>query len=197
MADVEAATGLERRDQGDLAEVESGAPKPDEPDAVDRLDPGAQRFVEGMGLYYERLGVPRIGGRILGLLMIAERPLTLDDMARALKVSRASISTNARMNVAVGMVEHVSLAGDRRDYYVFSPNAWTRRLEVALPFYDILRQLSEQGMKALDPDNTMGRDRLRMAIEFCDFGRRESEEMIARWKRRIAGKPDGAHHREG
>jgi predicted transcriptional regulator len=146
------------------------------------LGHGVVQFIEGMGLYFERLGVPRIGGRILGLLMLAERPLTLDDMARLLKVSRASVSTNARMSVAVGMVEHVSLPGDRRDYYVFSPNAWTRRIEAALPLLDLMRRLAEQGLAAVDPENSIGRDRLQMAIDFCAFYHREAESIIARWE---------------
>jgi predicted transcriptional regulator len=185
MADSEAIAGNELTAEASEDGSANGASGLDE---LDELGPGAQQFVEGMGLYFERLGVPRIGGRILGLLMLAERPLTLDDMARALKVSRASVSTNARMSVAVGMVEHVSLRGDRRDYYAFSPDAWTRRIEVVLPLLDLLRRLAEQGLPALDPENTTGRDRLLMAIEFCDFYRHETEASVARWKEHVAGR---------
>jgi hypothetical protein len=177
----------------DWSEVSGRAPAGDgsgELDEITKLGPGAQQFVEGMGLYFERLAIPRIGGRILGLLMLAERPLTLDDMARALRVSRASVSTNARLSVAVGMVEHISLPGDRRDYYVFSRNAWTRRIEVALPVLDLMRRLAEEGLAALDPVHATGRARLQMALDFCDFYRRETEETIARWKEHLAGRED-------
>lgn len=201
MADPEATTSAEPIERASVDD--EGAPPGDEANldtlsgGSDGLDPGAARFVEGMGLYYERLGVPRIGGRILGLLMIAERPLTLDDMARALKVSRASISTNARMNVAVGMVEHVSLPGDRRDYYTFSPGAWTRRIETAVPLLEVMRRLAEQGLDAIDPENVTGRERLSTAIEFCDFYKRESEASLARWKERIADSASAPPRREG
>src|SRR5439155_617535 len=86
-------------------------------DGEGALSASALEFIEAVGLFFERLGIARIGGRILGLLMLAERPLTLDEMAGLLLVSRASISTNARMSVAAGLVEHVSWPGDRRDYY--------------------------------------------------------------------------------
>lgn len=150
------------------------------------LDPGAQQFVEGMGLYFERFGIPRIGGRILGLLMMADHPLTLDDMKDALGVSRASISTNARMSVAAGAVQHVSLPGRRHDYYVFSADAWERRLQVSIPGIQWLRDLAEQGLAALAPENSAGRARLTELIEFCDFYQTEMEEMIARWRARRA-----------
>jgi hypothetical protein len=173
----------ERVDEGDNPAPASSAREPG--DSVE-LEPGTEQFIEGMGLYFERLAIPRIGGRILGLLMLADRPLTLDEMARVLRVSRASVSTNARLSVAVGMVEHVSLPGDRRDYYAFSPNAWTRRIEVALPLLDLMRGLAEQGLAGLDPANSTGRDRLQMAIEFCDFYRGETEATIAHWREYLA-----------
>jgi hypothetical protein len=139
-----------------------------------------------MGLYYERLGVPRIGGRILGLLIMARRPLTLDDMAALLRVSRASISTNARMNVAVGMVRHVSLPGDRRDYYAFSPNAWEERLAVGRPTAIELRDIAAEGLSALSLANHEGRARLSETVEFSEFLIVETDGMIARWREHLA-----------
>lgn len=161
-------------------------------DELGELGAGARQFIEGMGIYLESLGIRRIGGRILGLLMMAERPLTLDDMARALKVSRASISTNARMSVAVGMVDHVILPGDQRDYDAFSADAWTRRMQVALPQLDMLHQLAERGPTAFDNSNTPGRERLRAALAFCDFYRRETEASITRWQAHISARQTGA-----
>lgn len=156
-----------------------------DPDGPGQLEPGVVRFIERMGIYYERLGVPRIGGRILGLLIMARRPLTLDDMASLLHVSRASISTNARMNVAVGMVRHVSLPGDRRDYYIFSPNAWEERLAVGLPAAVLLREIAEQGLAALPPSNAEGRARLTETVEFSDFLIEETNGMIGRWREHL------------
>ena len=164
-------------------------PDPDRRDSRIELAPGVVRFIERMGLYYEHLGVPRIGGRILGLLMMARRPLTLDDMAHLLRVSRASISTNARMNVAVGMVRHVSLPGDRRDYYEFRPDAWEGRLAVGKPSTIELRDIVTEGLSALSPANSEGSARLAEALEFCDFLLEEIDGTVDRWRGHLA------HHR--
>lgn len=150
------------------------------------LNPGVVRFIERMGIYYERLGVSRIGGRILGLLMMARRPLTLDDMASLLHVSRASVSTNARMNVATGMVRHVSLPGDRRDYYVFSPNAWEERIAIGKPSTIELRDIVQEGLSALTPTNREGRTRLTETLAFCDVVEEATDEMMARWREHLA-----------
>ena len=76
-------------------------------DQPHRLSPGMQQFIERMGIYFEHLELPRITGRILGLLMVADRPLSLDNMAAALQVSRASASTNIRMAIHFGAAELV------------------------------------------------------------------------------------------
>ena len=64
---------------------------PSHRDKTLNLSPELIRFIEGMGMYFENQGIPRIGGRILGLLMVAHEPLSADAIARILKVSRASI----------------------------------------------------------------------------------------------------------
>ncbi len=42
------------------------------------LTPEDHRFIEALGLHFEKqAGFPRIGGRMLGLLMLAPKPLAL------------------------------------------------------------------------------------------------------------------------
>src|SRR5437660_10909350 len=88
------------------------------------LSPEVQRFIEAIGGYFTQYGLPRVAGRLLGLVMVVDRPLTLDDMAAALGVSRASISTNIRLIESVGFVERVTVPKDRRDYYRCSDDPW-------------------------------------------------------------------------
>ena len=56
------------------------------------LKPEAQQFIERTGVEIERLGMSRTFGRLFGLLMVADRPLSLDDLAEQLHVSKASVS---------------------------------------------------------------------------------------------------------
>jgi DNA-binding transcriptional regulator GbsR (MarR family) len=72
---------------------------------------GADNFIEG-SLFFEGPGVSRIGGRIIGLPMISDRPRSLENVAELLDVSRASVSTNARSLVATGLVQQVSMRGE-------------------------------------------------------------------------------------
>ena len=78
-----------------------------------------QQFIERVGLYFEQYQLSRIGGRLLGLLLLSDRPLGVEEMATTLGVSRASVSTNIRTSADLGLTERVGLPGDRRDYYRF------------------------------------------------------------------------------
>lgn len=150
---------------------------------------GAEAFIEGVGRYFEELGVPRIGGRILGLLMVAERPLTLDEIARTLQISRASVSTNARLVIAANLVERTGRTGDRRDYYVFGRRAWAGALEADINVMRTLERLTEEGAASLDPANAIGHARLREAAAFARFCAAELGGMAERWRQQSESRP--------
>ena len=58
------------------------------------------RFIEMMGRHFEEEGVPRIAGRLFGLLMLVERETSLDELAEGLRVSKGSVSAGTRRNFA-------------------------------------------------------------------------------------------------
>lgn len=81
------------------------------------LDPADEEFVERVGRFFEGDGAARTSGRMLGLLLLATREMSIDEIADRLRVSRASVSTNARRMETLGVVQRVSHMGDRRDFY--------------------------------------------------------------------------------
>ena len=89
-------------------------------------------FVERAGCLCERDGLPRIAGRILGLLLVSPEPLALDTIAERLGVSRASVSTDARRLVEQGILERIGRPGDRKDYYQMAADSHVRSLEQRL-----------------------------------------------------------------
>lgn len=144
-----------------------------------------ERFIESMGLFFERQGVPRIGGRILGLLLLAETPLALGELAKLLRVSPASISTNIRQLQASGLVDPASIPGDRRHYFIFNSAGWDHRLELAISAMDALGQMCQD---ALAMPGLRNRHKLRETVEFCDFYREELGGAAARWRARFTRK---------
>jgi DNA-binding transcriptional regulator GbsR (MarR family) len=147
------------------------------------MDEATARFVEAMGLFFEDAGVTRIGGRLLGLLLLADRPLSLDEIARTLGVSRASVSTNGRFLLAADMIERASLPGDRRNYYRFSARGWEASLQTGITRMQRLRRLAAETLATLDRANTTGRARLQETVDFGDFIAEGMADLTERWRR--------------
>jgi hypothetical protein len=133
-----------------------------------KLSSELSRFTEGMGVYFQNQGIPRIGGRVLGLLMIAHEPLSAEEIGSILKVSRGSISTNFRLLIASGMVEKVTFHGDRTTYFKFSESALEQRMAVGINGAIAFKKLMQQGLVALPPGN-IARGHLERSIEWSDL----------------------------
>ncbi|WP_224245707.1 GbsR/MarR family transcriptional regulator [Hyalangium gracile] len=144
-----------------------------------------QRFIEALGLHFEnRAGFPRIGGRMLGLLMLAPKPLALGSIAELLKVSPASVSTNIRHFHEKGLVEEIGLPGDRRHYYIFSDSAWEHRFEDANKGITEFLQIMRSRLDYLGREESACKQRLLSAIEFFDFFLGMLTSARERWRTR-------------
>lgn len=89
---------------------------------LDKPTDVTSEFVEAVGLRFQEQQMPRIAGRIFGLLMLEGGPLSFAELAETLQVSRGSISTNARMLAEIGLIERVAKPGDRQDHYRIIPD---------------------------------------------------------------------------
>ena len=83
----------------------------------DSLPNSRREFVETTGRLCQMLGLPRSTGQIYGLLYLSPKPLSLDDIAELLSISKASASTGTRQLAAWQAVKEVWVPGDRRDHY--------------------------------------------------------------------------------
>ena len=152
-------------------------------DKFKKLDPELVRFMESMGMYFESYGIPRIGGRILGLLLIAHEPLSADRIASILKVSRASISTNFRVLLTSGLAEKVTFPGDRTTYFVFPESGLEKTLLVEIQGINALKRLVQQGLNALPSDDS-ARDRMQEMVDWTDFLMKLYQKALLDWQQR-------------
>jgi len=73
-----------------------------------------QVFIERMGAALEAQGLPRLAGQVLALLMLADSPLTLEEIAAELRISSGSASANTRLLESLDLVERFAPRGERR-----------------------------------------------------------------------------------
>lgn len=128
----------------------------------------AEQYVERMGLLWQAQGLPRTAGRIVGLLALQGNPLSIEDIAGALRVTRGSISTDARRLERLGLVQRRSRPGDRRDFYVIAPDMPARVVALKLSELERFESVLEAA-RALPDTPEAVRERL---TGFADFHRR-------------------------
>ena len=130
------------------------------------MDQATIDFIESMGRQFEEDGVPRIAGRLFGLLMVQDEPCSLDDVAEQLQVSKGSASSNARLLEQLGIAQRVTRAGDRRDYYQISPDFGERTLERALQGINSMMRRLRKGEQSVAGRSQVVRDRFAGTLAF-------------------------------
>lgn len=145
------------------------------------MDRVQRSFVDRMGLATESDGLSPIAGRLFALLVLAEEPQSLDELAAALDVSKASVSTDARRLLERGIAERVTRAGDRRDYYELAPDFFARIVQSRVNRWRRIQALADEVRShATDlPDNV--RDRIDSIDEVQNFVIERLEQALADW----------------
>jgi len=88
-------------------------------------------FAEGMGAACASSGVlSQLQGRIFGALFLAEEPLSLDEIAEALQISKSNVSINIRNLVEWHLVRRVTVRNSRRDHYEAASDFWRVMQEI-------------------------------------------------------------------
>lgn len=104
-------------------------------------------FIEDIGLFFEQMGMPRMAGRILGVLLISDPPAqSITDLSDKLQASKSSVSIMARLLSENGLIERVASPIPRRDYYRFKPGGWIRYMRQWLGLMSALHEITERGM---------------------------------------------------
>lgn len=76
-----------------------------------------QQFVEAAGHATQTFGFGRIIGQIYAHAYFTPQPLSLDDLARDLGISKGSASMAVRQLETWGALRKLWVKGDRKDYY--------------------------------------------------------------------------------
>lgn len=141
-------------------------------------------FIEEIGLAMESQGMPRMAGRILGALLMADPPeQSAEQLANVLQASRGSISTMTRLLEAPGLIERVSKPGDRKVYYRNRPDAWFQATRDQVTSITAMKRLAEKGLRLLEGANPEVRLGVEEMHEFLAFWEREMPAVLDHWYR--------------
>ena len=148
-----------------------------------------RHFIEDIGLFFEEMGLPRMGGRILGVLLIADPPAqSINDLCDILDASKGAVSINARLLVESGLIERVASPVPRRDYFRFKPGGWLLFMQQRMKVMAELHRITERGLELIRDDAPELRERLMEAHDMFAFIEEEMPGLLQRWEKSRPGK---------
>lgn len=143
------------------------------------LSRSKQKFIENIGMFFETQRLPRLAGRMVGLLLISNPPeQTTNDIGETLGMSKGSVSTMTRLLMQMGMIEKVSPFGSKRDYYRIHPRVSERMLQARQGEFEQLLSLVEQGLEILDAEDESSRQRLVELSTMCKIVVAEVPKLV-------------------
>lgn len=122
------------------------------PDSATRSE-----FIEKIGLITQGEGLPRIAGRLFGMLIFDGNAVSFSDLANGLDVSRGSVSSGIRLLEERGLVRRVSKPGDRQDFFELAPDPYISMLEGFQKRTQTAIEEIARTIEALPPDSAATR----------------------------------------
>jgi len=152
-----------------------------------RRDPLSD-VVEQTGVWFSSLGVPRAAGQMFGYLLACDPDeQSAAEIAERTGMSRASVSSSARLLQSMNAVEERHRIGDRKTYYRMRRDWWIEMATAKISGFEQLADLARRTRAAGGLTRTDGLDEL---IEFSEFWATEIPKLAERWYRRRDGKEE-------
>ena len=141
-------------------------------------------FIEDIALFFERMGMPRMAGRILGVLLIADPPAqSITEIGEKLKASKSSVSIMARLLVENGLIERVASPIPRRDYYRFKEGGWVLYMRQWMALLHELHKITERGLALIDDKPAELKERLEEAHDLFSLVEERFPALLERLER--------------
>jgi DNA-binding transcriptional regulator GbsR (MarR family) len=151
-----------------------------------------EAYIEEVARYFEEAGWPRIAGRLLGTLMVADpREQSAVELAHRLRASRGSISSMGRLLIATDLVERWTRPGDRREYLRLRDDAWLQVMSAKTRWITELRQIGQRGLDLFAETDGPARESLQGLVQLMEFFEREWPPLMKRWLAEQARKGTG------
>lgn len=146
------------------------------------MDKDKSTYIEETGLLLEKLGMTRMAGRIFGYLIVSdEEQASFDQIRKALQASKGSISGTMKQLLQIGMVEAVSLPGDRKTYYRLSKMKIEDILRSRMSQFNAFADILAKG-EALKSEKDEISDWLIEASTFYRWVGGQIDEIITKWE---------------
>jgi DNA-binding transcriptional regulator GbsR (MarR family) len=145
-------------------------------------------FTEEVGLLLEKRGLPRMAGRILGWLLIAEPAYqSPSEIAEVLMASKGSVSTTVRLLTQIGLIERYIVPGERHDHFSLREEALQKTIQHGPEEeFRMFHQLAEHGLDLIRNETSLRRQWLEHMRDISTFLEKEFPALMERYEKERA-----------
>ncbi len=148
-----------------------------------------QRFAEEMGQIFDRWSLPRMAGRVWGILLVSDEPaLSAQDLVTRLHASAGSISAATRYLLDHRLIERVRLPGERRDFFRFDPSATYAMFQQRIDATAAMHRVFEVAEPRF-ADRTVAQERLSQLHDFYEWMEMQLRALMKEWRQQHAATP--------
>ncbi len=148
--------------------------------------PIKNEFIQDYGEAYVTFGLPRLMGRIVGLLLCKGEPISLDQIAEELGMSKGPVSQIMRRLRDHNLIQRVWVHGDRKDYYEALPDIFGTAFRNHMKHMHsnlLLAEKYKRKIKQLKPDNAGAfKNRIEEMERFYTLMMRHYESFLKEWE---------------
>lgn len=112
----------------------------------------------------------------------------MDDLVEGLQVSKSSVSTATRTLIQMGLIQRISLPGERRDYYRVTDGVWENAFRDRFGQVAEFRKLAERGLALLTDKPAEQRERLEEMRDLYAFIEQAVPRLLVEWEEQQKGK---------
>lgn len=148
-----------------------------------RDEESVRRFVEQLAMLFADWGFPRMAGRVLLTLMVAEeRGLTATELGERLDASPAAISGAVRYLGQLGLTVREPVPGSRSDLHRLPNDAWYAGTATTTGLYVQIIAAAAAAVGPLGGPGTAAGARVAQMRDFFTFIQGEMAGLLDRWK---------------
>lgn len=144
--------------------------------------PTEQPFNDSVAELFEAHGWPRLVGRVLGELLLADPPyLATTQLCERLDTSKGHLSSAITMLETMRMIERFGVSGSRQHHYRLTPDAFVRAMHHAVEPSTSLANAADRALIAA-PAGSRARTELTRMRDFYRFLARRLPDLVAEFE---------------
>jgi DNA-binding transcriptional regulator GbsR (MarR family) len=141
-------------------------------------------LIEEFGIYQENNGFQPAVARVMGLLLVSDRPeLTFDEISETLNISKSATSNALNMMLNTGHIEYTTFSGDRKRYFRIKSSNWRELFAKKMEDLSVLNGLLKRVLEVRKRENPVYDAKLNDFISFLDYVKGQLPRLIEDWER--------------